>query len=345
MFGAVLFFNTRPTLQHLQLARPSFFKGFTRVVQAVLGQQFWRGVELKPLNIESHDWIDHPSFICKREDGSEVQIDPKWVIGADGRHSNVRKWLGGGVPSKNGSVVALAPKELIAGATIRGSCPVAGQYEVVRMREHGTAMGFSIGEQGRRVYVSVSDGNGTKLVTSLQNAMQSGEALLGSVEDDEDFKVSGYPANTEWFGPPTRGRFFLIGDALAVTTPYGGQGMSVAMEHVRFLNEQLGNPRSFVAKNRISVEYDEFAREVFQRVSLLNFGLYHVFFSRNPLLRPFGHRVLKNWENDRALQLRVIRLFGGLDRDIPTLPELLGLERFELPPLLNQWISKTISWA
>jgi 2-polyprenyl-6-methoxyphenol hydroxylase-like FAD-dependent oxidoreductase len=133
-------------------------------------------------------------------------------------------------------------------------------------------------------------------------------------------------ANTTTFHGCAKGRFLLAGDAVAVTTPYGGQGMTLATEQARYLGENF----DWSANSKISVaianrNYARFAKKGYERVNLLNFGLYYLFFTRQPFYKHSTRYMAETWKERPELGARVMRLFAGIDRDKPSIRELIDL--------------------
>lgn len=319
--------------------------GLTERARDCLGDRFWQGTELRPASRDAGDFASRPEFICST-DGRETTVRPRWTIGCDGRGSALRKWIGGPVAAKNGRVTLGAKEEFILGAHVQGKCDLPSRYEVIRLEGHGTISVFSLGAAGKRIYLSArppgkSDGS---FAEAFRRALEAAGDATGLSEIPEELQVTGYPANAEWFGPPSNGRVFLAGDALAVTTPYGGQGMTIALEHARFLSQEI-DWSSDAAVQEAKAKYARFAADVHDRASLLNFGLYYAFFSRPPIFRHSTQLILRSWEKNPALKSRVTRLFGGLDRDTPTLLEILDLERRPFGSSASRLIERAFRWA
>jgi 3-(3-hydroxy-phenyl)propionate hydroxylase len=323
--------------------------GFTNKAHEALGENFWQGAELAPVDVDSADFIDKPVFQLSHPTRGQARVEPRWVIGCDGRQSTVRRWMGGVSPKKNGRVVLGVGEEFIFGTQIAETSPMPERYEVIRTHERGTVSMFSLGQAGRRIYLSAPEPSKdqiAKMSETFRSILKDVQPVSDLTEVPEKIQVSGYPANTSWFGPASKGAFLLAGDALAVTTPYGGQGMTVAMEHVRFLSEQFDwktQSRSTQALSKAA--YARFAAQVFERVNFLNFGLYYTFFSRPAIFKHSTQHILKTWERNPELKTRVTRLFGGLDRDMPSLIEILALERLPFSRAASKLVHRNIRWA
>ena len=315
--------------------------GLTDGAKAILGERFWQGAELAPLSNEASSFAAKPAFTCKMSDGRTVTVRPRWVIGCDGRGSAVRRWIGGRLAAKNGRVTVGASEEFILGAHLREPTTVPDRYEVIRTAGYGTISAFALGAEGKRIYLSArpAEKGGERHAEAFMRALKQAKDAAGVRNIPESLPVTGYPANAEWFGPPANGRVFLAGDALAVTTPYGGQGMTIALQHARFLSEEI-NWRDDAAVTRGKHEYAEFASSAHERAALLNFGLYYAFFARPPIFKRSTQLIMRAWERNPELKSRVARLFGGLDRDTPTILEILDLERKPFGPSASRLLQR-----
>jgi len=324
-------------------------ENFLKVTQETLGEHFFQGADLQPLNHGTTDFLRKPKFSCIHPMRGAVEIQPKWVIGCDGRQSAVRRWMGGATSEKNGRVVLGIRDEFFFGTQSSQNAVRPNQYEVLRTEKRGTVSYFSLGQMGQRIYLSSPAPRKDQLTNmskSFREILKSIEPVTHLTEFPEKMIVAGSPANTSWFGPATKGCFLLAGDALAVTTPYGGQGMTVAMEHVRYLVANFEwSAQSALIRALSRRAYAGFTRDTFERVNFLNFGLYYTFFSRPKIFKRTTHHVLNTWEKNPEIKARVARLFGGLDTDHATLTEILALERLPFSRTAYKLMSRNIHWA
>jgi len=332
--------------------------GLNNRAREVLGaQNFWQGVNLSPDTDRSagssEAFFEQPQFRCQYQ-GDSIQITPRWVVGCDGRMSTIRKLMGGPAPSLNGPVVLGTNPEFIYGAEIPEPAPEASRYEVVRSYGNGTLSAFSLGCHGQRLYYSSPEPHKSDTFPRPDQARAlihdlsvNGHLQLGPI-DPPQLRLQGFAANTEWYGPVHRGKFILAGDALSVTTPYGGQGMTAAMENVSYLVRHfnwLSLSKSEAALHKAL--YTQRARATHERINLLNFGLYYTFFARSPVFKPLTHRLINAWERDRDLKARVVRLFGGIETSKPDIFDILALpipgrQVLQLAPHL---VKKRLRWA
>lgn len=299
-----------------------------------LQERFLTGVEAVPINEDQDDFFSSPEFSLNHPFHGPVTVKPQWVIGCDGRNSVVRKWMGGKKVPANAAVTVAAPNELIVGAEIDSPPPKPTCYEMFRSYGEGTLSSFSLGAHGQRLYFSHPDTLNTNAKTlrpKIRALVEQVKPLsdLGIVTDTST--ISSFPAYTCWFATPTKGQFILAGDAANATTPYGGQGMTAGLEHMKFLSENFNFSSADNSEQLLA--YEEMVNNTYKRISLLNFGLYYLFYSRVPAFKTLASHIFSTWERHEHLKSRVVWLFAGLDTDIPganELVELWGLTPWQL---------------
>ena len=302
-----------------------------------LGEDAHFGALLTPLNAEERSFTTQPRFTIKKADGTVLTVAPKWVVGCDGRNSSVRKWMGGKKLPQNLPVALGAKSELIVGAEISTAPPIRHRYEVFRFHTKGTLSSFSLGTLGQRLYLSHPDTGATGLKGSrekLRGMLRDIDPIcsLGHIEDNSP--IPSFPAYGLWLGPATRDAFLLAGDSSCVTSPYGGQGIAAGLEHVEYLMENFDFSRvPGHAASEMCEDYGHAVRRIYDRVTLLNFGLYYLFFARQPMFKSVSSYILNVWESNPEMKERVVRLFAGLDQDRPSVIEVLELWGLTWSPL------------
>jgi 2-polyprenyl-6-methoxyphenol hydroxylase-like FAD-dependent oxidoreductase len=296
--------------------------------QDILREQFLIGATVEPTNKDSSDFHLHPEFLVKKMNGESLHVKPKWVLGCDGRQSSVRKWMGGAQALALGSATVGSAPEFIVGCELKGAHHFSDRYEVIRTTGQGTLAVFRLSDESRRCYWSTTakTGNNSKKdwLPQVSSALQDTQNLLPDLEASGFENLAGAPADTNWLGPAANGRFFLLGDALAITTPFGGQGMSCASHHVRAITKLLEASNSMSLK-QMDKKYTEECRHWYNHVSLINFGLYYLFFAQATILKAASRHVFNRWNKNPEMMNRVGRLFGGIDLDTPNPIELMTL--------------------
>lgn len=290
-----------------------------------LKESFWTGVTLKPENESSGGFFEAPIFSTEHPTLGAVRVAPKWVIGCDGRMSTVRAWMGGPKAPRTAPVTWFSGEEFIVGAEIRQRAPIQSRYEVIRSFEAGTVSAFSLGQMGQRLYFGSQNTEGNLNIDrrrEINSIIDLSRPFVDLDHVDEKTPIVAFPSYTANFDSASRGCFLLAGDACNVTTPYGGQGMTSGFEHAQYLIEEFdfAKPNEFHKRR-----YANQVEDTFTRISLLNFGLYYLFFARAPMFKSTSAYVINTWEANPALKERVVRLFGGLDTDQPRVLELMKL--------------------
>jgi len=316
-------------------------KSLWKLANEILGDRFLTGATATPVNSEKNDFCESPIFQIQHNDNI-FQVQPKVVFACDGRQSTVRKWLRVDLAPKNGAPVWGAKDEFIVGADVKSSPSMAHRYEVIRTRDDGTFSFFKVDASRSRLYLSARDDKATNGLKNWKKTIDSYSENLSALTVDgkwESSNVVGAPAGAFWKGPAAKGAFFLVGDALAGTTPFGGQGMTCASYQVNLLielfsdllenkkaegTELVGEALKSSLKS-IADKYGKAAKKWHRHVSLLNFGLFHLFFSKGKVFKRTTHAVLDSWHRAPVSQQRVMALFSGLDQKTPTPLELVRL--------------------
>lgn len=324
-----------PNTAAMAISHFDLLSGLHQTAKKELGHRFLTGTRIRPINSHYKEFKTQPLFELKKDTQPPRLVQPKWVIGCDGRQSTVRSWIGGTLAPKNKPVTLGAPPEFILGAQIETPAPKRNRYEVIRTYKTGTLSAFSLKEEGQRLYFSAQAQGGSALKKSrplIQKVLDETQSQLHLGHLSEKSPLVGAPAYGSWLGPASWGCFLLAGDALAVTSPYGGQGMTAAMEHIQFLTEHFDFTTSHRKKIKAQLHrYTDQTQKIYQRISLLNFGLYYLFFAPAPLFKKTTNHIVRTWEDHPYLKERVMRLFAGIDQNAPSLleiSELWGLSRW-----------------
>jgi len=300
-----------------------------RLNRAKLKANFWTGCTVTPLNASDRKFLHAPEFKLEAAGREPITVRPRWVVGCDGRSSSVRKWMQLEAPGDREQMVTLgAGREFIMGLELKDRAPKADRYEVIRTAGQGTISAFPLGEEGQRIYFSCPEReNLSKAATAEMRAILETVqpfAPIGLVP--EGAAAVGSLANASSFHGCAKGRLLLVGDAVAVTTPYGGQGMTLAVEQAKYLGQAFdwsaSQPLSLGLTKR---NYTRFAKKGYERVNLLNFGLYYLFFTRQAFYKHSTRYMVETWNERPELSGRVMRLFAGLDTDKPSVRELIDL--------------------
>jgi 2-polyprenyl-6-methoxyphenol hydroxylase-like FAD-dependent oxidoreductase len=295
-----------------------------------LGDSFIEGGMVTPLDTTTDgtltpNGLNKPRMELKFND-QVVTITPEWVVGCDGKGSQVRRWMQGARPKPSKSVTVGSDSEYIVGCEIHSKASIPNRYEVIRTPNEGTFSFFGLGNEKQRLYWNTNQANvdGKLWKESIRKSLTNIEHI-SHVKQDSVGQPVGAEANSAWFGQAYKGRFILVGDANSSTTPFGGQGMNAVVKHVEFLAEILSEKTEERAMKRNLESYQAMVFKYYCHLGLLNFGLYHLFFNRAAVVKPLAAHVINKWERKPHLKDRVARLFGGLDQDTPGPLELYEL--------------------
>ncbi|MGE3261777.1 MAG: FAD-dependent oxidoreductase [Bacteriovoracia bacterium] len=302
--------------------------GLQKRATELLGESFLLGTTAEPLNQADADFLEHPRFLIKREGQESFEISPRFVIGCDGRQSAVRSWMGGPKAPAMGSPTFGTQPEFIVGAELHGKRPLPCRYEVIRTAGQGTIALFQTRPESQRLYwnaLAVPGSNKKTWESSLQKIVPELKELADLDSSDVE-NVAGSPADQVWFGPAAKSNFFLVGDALAVTSPLGGQGMTCAMREVESLLQSFQQYVDGVSTlGEVREDYSSLARSTYYHICLLNFGLYYLFYASGRMFKLVSRFILGEWNKHPEICARVGALFSGMSFDTPGLGELLRL--------------------
>jgi len=302
--------------------------GLQKRAAEILGDSFMLGTTALPLNLNAQDFSEQPLFLLTSESGASLEVAPRFVIGCDGRQSVVRSWMGGPKAPAMGSPTLGTQPEFIVGAEIHGKRAKPERYEVIRTASKGTIALFQTSAQTQRLYwnVAATPGSNKKSWEASIGNILPGLKNLAELESDKFENVAGCPADQIWFGPAAKESFFLVGDALAVTSPLGGQGMTIAMREVAILLEYFQEYVDGTSDiESLRDRYESIARSSYLHICLLNFGLYYLFFASGRLFKLVSRFILGEWNKKPEICARVGELFSGMSWNTPSLNELLEL--------------------
>jgi len=295
------------------------------VARRQLGERFLEGATA---HFDNPGRLSDPEFTLTLQDGSKRQLRPQWVLGCDGRNSQVRKWMGGEPAHANGNVTFRAAPEFIVGAEFEARHGSGDVYEVIRTYGQGTLCLFQIGDNKLRLYwnTAASAPTNKSVWEGKLKALIDELPALHHLRGTNISRLMGTAADTQWLGPPARGRFLLLGDAVAITTPFGGQGMTCALRHVQHLVAAFDGCRldSDLHAFLLRREYTRLVKKTFDHFSLVNFVVHFAFYRREIWAKPLAHHCIRTWNQHPELRDRAGRLFGGFDQDTPGVLELLN---------------------
>lgn len=180
-----------------------------------------------------------PPTIAFRHDGAAMELQPKLIIGADGRGSAVAKQIGAEVQSD--------PLHHIFGGLLIDECPDWPDDTMVTGTEgNGTFYIFPQGQGRIRLYYAYDADRRREFNGPDGAANFLASFRLGTVPGSEWVAAAhpagpcqGYPNADTWVDRPYAPGVVLIGDAAGHNDPTIGQGISIAFRDVRLVAEAL----------------------------------------------------------------------------------------------------------
>ena len=170
--------------------------------------------------------------------GRREEIQARLVIGADGRASRVRSWVGFEVKHD-------PQRLLIAGVLLDGTAvPDDGVHLIQGIGE--LTIPFPLGNGRARVYVAHHSGLDRKRFqgeADLPRFIEEAVRIGAPAEWYNGATIAGPLATFDgadtWVSHPYKDGVALVGDAAASTDPSWGQGLSLTLRDVRVLRDQL----------------------------------------------------------------------------------------------------------
>src|SRR5262245_57560728 len=184
-------------------------------------------------------------FVSCKHDGAKVELQPRLVIGADGRNSSVRKDVGF-------KVNADMPRNLLGGMLVKGVPSWPRDMQVIGVEDRFHFLVFPQGDDLLRLYGSYhfadrSRFDGPDRRAKLLDAfgrlacLPYAEAIAASTPIGP---FNSFSNEDHWIDDPTFPGIALIGDAAGHNDPIIGQGLSIALRDARLVSEILRDAKT-----------------------------------------------------------------------------------------------------
>lgn len=177
-----------------------------------------------------------PSLSFTGGDGTRHDLEPRLVVGADGRNSTIRRQLG----------IALERQEelhMVAGLLLEGlDIPDESDF----LAAEGDLFMASFHQHGGRIRVYLMPGLAQKHRFSGPKGLDEFMASVGfsCLPFGEELAagtpagpLASYPGDDSWTAEPFAPGVVLIGDAAGYNNPIIGQGLSIAMRDARTVRD------------------------------------------------------------------------------------------------------------
>jgi menaquinone-9 beta-reductase len=190
------------------------------------------------------------------ENGKEVSLSGRIVVGADGRMSQVRSWAGF-------ETHADPDRLTIAGLLLEGVSAPENATHVGVGHESATLVA-PLGQKRARVYFMYQKSDGPRQLTG-QARITEFLACCRSSGIPAEWLDGAFPAGPlaeyngadRWVPHPARNGVVLIGDAATATDPDWGTGLSLTLRDVLHLRNALcASDDWLLAAGRYAVEHD-----------------------------------------------------------------------------------------
>jgi 2-polyprenyl-6-methoxyphenol hydroxylase-like FAD-dependent oxidoreductase len=189
-----------------------------------LGVTVERGVELVALTQDGPNG-DTVDLTLRHEDGSIEQLSTRWVIGADGAHSTVRRLVG---TKLAGSFVG----ERFVLGDVDAEHPLDRDAMYTFFSPGGPIVVLPMRDGRMRFLAEVHDAPGTPL--NLHPTQDELQAILdqrvGGIRLVRSHWLTSFEVRHARVPAYRWGRVFLAGDAAHIHSPAGGQGMNTGMQ-------------------------------------------------------------------------------------------------------------------
>ena len=200
----------------------------------ILGDQPVHGVFIRaPVITRTGPEVD---ILARLDDGRRLRS--RWLFGADGAGSTVRRAAGIGMDvcdyAASGLVALLQPERPHAATCWQRFLPT-GPLALLPCADGRVSIVWSLPEpEARRLAAAPAAAFEAELV-------RAADRVLGGLRLDSERRL--FPLRRQLADPPLRGRVALFGDAAHVVHPLAGQGMNLGLRDVAGLFEVLDAAR------------------------------------------------------------------------------------------------------
>ena len=179
-----------------------------------------------------------PSVVVK-DGGDTFEVSARLVVGADGRTSAVRKWAALPlVRDEDHLVIAGVLMEGIATSTKTATLyfnPEIGKAAYFFPQRNGKVRAYAVHGVGREAKLS----GAKQMPRFLELLDEAGVPHSAIVNAKAAGPLASFNGAAYWVPKPYKNGIALIGDAAASSDPVWGEGLSLALQDVQLLTDQL----------------------------------------------------------------------------------------------------------
>ena len=191
---------------------------------------------LRPAKATGFACNGRPTVTVTQGDG-EVEYQVRLVVGADGKHSMVRRWTGG-------ESLADPEHHRFGGVLVRGVRTDDRQADNVCWIDGEAVNWFAVGPEESRLYVVMTAARlrETGVGSSFSALVEFASQFMpeGALADVEQAGPIGFFANCDTWASQVAGNgVVLVGDAAGAPDPTIGHGTALLLHDVRTLSELL----------------------------------------------------------------------------------------------------------
>jgi 2-polyprenyl-6-methoxyphenol hydroxylase-like FAD-dependent oxidoreductase len=237
----------------------------------------------------------------------EKSIRARYVIGADGMHSMVRKAAGIGFPGEayNASFVL---------ADVRMDWPLGADEVSLFFSSAGLVVVAPLPDGSFRVVATVDNAPEQSTVGEIQRLLDARGPTHAPCRVEEIVWTSRFRVHHRLADSYRNGPFLLIGDAAHVHSPAGGQGMNTGMVDSILLGEALTRVVRDGAPESALDDYARLRRPAAQEVLHLVGRLTRIATLRAPSARWMRNLVLRGLNRIAPFKRKVMLALSGLSR-------------------------------
>jgi len=194
----------------------------------------------KALGIDCNTGADSTDCVTVREGDTNCAYQGRLIVGADGRHSNVRKWAGFTAQFDANTLH-------FAGLLLEGlDLDQTSAHFIIDSARGQMTSSFPIGNNQFRTYFAQNVSESSQILSGTKRVPDFLTACTGAGMPEEWVKnvaikgpLASFESAPNWVEHPSKNNVVLIGDAAATSDPIWGCGMSLGLRDARVLAEQL----------------------------------------------------------------------------------------------------------